>query len=58
MDLKRHPKGWHPSYVKRILENRAVLGEFQPGRKNVETNGKRIADGEVITNLFPDLYRA
>src|ERR1017187_6470148 len=42
--------GWHNSYVAKILNNRAVLGEFQPHRL---VNGKRIAEGESIKNYFP-----
>jgi DNA invertase Pin-like site-specific DNA recombinase len=42
--------GWHQSYVAKILSNRAVLGEFQPG---VRRDGKRIPDGEPIKDYFP-----
>jgi DNA invertase Pin-like site-specific DNA recombinase len=41
---------WHPSYVSKILHNRAVLGEFQPHRM---ADGKRTPDGPVITDYFP-----
>ena len=42
--------GWHQSYIAKTLNNRAVLGEFQPHRKE---DGKRIPDGEPIAGYFP-----
>jgi DNA invertase Pin-like site-specific DNA recombinase len=42
--------GWHDSYVAKILNNRAVLGEFQPHRL---VAGKRISDGDPIGGYFP-----
>jgi DNA invertase Pin-like site-specific DNA recombinase len=44
------PNGWHQSYVAKILANRAVLGEFQP---HIRANGKRVPDGEPVTNYYP-----
>ena len=41
---------WHTSYLKKILGNRSVLGEFQP---HVVVNGKRIPEGEPISDYFP-----
>lgn len=56
-----HGKGWHKSSVRKILTNRAVLGEFQP-------HTGRLADrkpiGEVVKDYYPavigeeDFYRA
>jgi len=46
----RSNRGWYPSYVGKILNNRAVLGEFQPRTTH---NGKRVAVGEPIENYFP-----
>ncbi|QCJ00068.1 recombinase family protein [Agrobacterium larrymoorei] len=43
-------KGWHESYVSKLLTNRAVLGEFQPHRY---IEGKRTPAGEPITDYFP-----
>jgi DNA invertase Pin-like site-specific DNA recombinase len=42
--------GWHQSSVKKILQSRAVIGEFQPctGR-----DGQRIPDGEPIKSFYP-----
>ncbi|MGA9430966.1 MAG: recombinase family protein, partial [Xanthobacteraceae bacterium] len=45
-------KGWHNSYVNKILTNRAVFGEFQPHKMH---NGKRVPDGEPIRNYFPPI---
>ncbi|MGA4047905.1 recombinase family protein [Ralstonia nicotianae] len=41
---------WHSSYIKKILENRAVLGEFQP---HVRLAGRRAPEGEAISDYFP-----
>lgn len=43
-------KGWHQSYVSKILSNRAVLGEFQPHRR---IDSKHVPDGEPIEGYFP-----
>jgi len=47
---ERKGKGWHYSYILRILRSRAVLGEFQPGRW---VNGKTVPDGDPIPDYFP-----
>ncbi|QDX20109.1 MULTISPECIES: recombinase family protein [Burkholderiaceae] len=44
---------WHQSLVSRILRNRAVLGEYQPRRIDVENNGNRIPVGEPIRGYYP-----
>lgn len=46
---------WHESYIKKIISNRAVLGEFQPHRQEITTaNVKlRIPDGEPIEGYYP-----
>ncbi|MCW2205606.1 DNA invertase Pin-like site-specific DNA recombinase [Bradyrhizobium elkanii] len=44
------PNGWHTSYVAKILCNRAVLGEFQPHRREA---GKRVPDGEPSRSYYP-----
>jgi DNA invertase Pin-like site-specific DNA recombinase len=41
---------WHSSYIKKVLDNRAVLGEFQA---HVVVNGKRVPEGEPILDYFP-----
>jgi DNA invertase Pin-like site-specific DNA recombinase len=43
-------RGWHPSYIAKILSNRAVLGEFQPFTTH---KGTRVAVGEPIKDYFP-----
>lgn len=40
---------WHTSYVKKILDNRAVIGEFTPAKL---VNGERVF-GEPIPNYYP-----
>lgn len=47
---KRSGKNWHESYIKKILGNPAVIGEFQP---NQIINGKREPTGEPISDYFP-----
>lgn len=47
---KSKAAAWHPSYIAKIIHNRAVLGEFQPHRME---DGKRVPDGSVITDYFP-----
>jgi len=42
--------GWHTSYVAKILNNRAAIGEFQPHTK---VNGVRSPDGDPISGYFP-----
>ncbi|MBB6466022.1 DNA invertase Pin-like site-specific DNA recombinase [Aminobacter lissarensis] len=44
--------GWIQSYVTKILQARAVLGEFQPHTKQ---GGKRIPFGDPITHYFPQI---
>ncbi|AYY98421.1 recombinase family protein [Burkholderia multivorans] len=41
---------WHASYIKKILDNRAVLGEFQP---HTLVNGKRVPEGDPALDYFP-----
>lgn len=42
--------GWHRSYLAKTLENRAVIGEFQPHTK---VSGTRVPDGEPIKGYYP-----
>lgn len=42
--------GWQTSSVARILNNRAVLGEYQP---HTGKAGNRVAYGEPIANYYP-----
>jgi DNA invertase Pin-like site-specific DNA recombinase len=44
-------KGWHQSYIAKILANRAVIGEFQPCKTSAD--GKREPDGPPIKGYFP-----
>lgn len=43
-------EGWHKSYIVKIIQNRAVLGEFQPHRYEA---GKRVKVGEAISDYYP-----
>jgi DNA invertase Pin-like site-specific DNA recombinase len=42
--------GWHPSYVAKILSNRAVIGEYQPHKL---VGGKRKPVSDPIKDYFP-----
>lgn len=54
-NLKKYPpidklKGWHKSYIQKILNNPAVYGEYQPH----SYRGKdRAPSGEVISDYYP-----
>ena len=48
--------GWHQSYVAKILANRAVLGEFQPHKR--DDADKQVPDGDVIEGYFPPIISA
>jgi DNA invertase Pin-like site-specific DNA recombinase len=45
---------WAPEFVHRLLNNRSVLGEYQP-HKVAQSNGKtvRVLNGEPIEHFFP-----
>jgi DNA invertase Pin-like site-specific DNA recombinase len=45
-------KAWQSSYVTKILNNRATIGEYQPYKRNPET-GKREPDGQTIPEYYP-----
>jgi DNA invertase Pin-like site-specific DNA recombinase len=49
-------EGWHASYVQKILNSTAVLGEFQPGRK--PRGEARQAVGEIISDYYPAVIDA
>lgn len=42
--------GWQMSTVNKVLKSPAVIGTFQPGRKQ---NGERFPDGPAIPGYFP-----
>ncbi|BCS97850.1 site-specific recombinase [Desulfoluna limicola] len=43
-------KGWHQSYVSKILHAKAVTGEFQP---HLKRDGKKIPAGDPVPDYFP-----
>ena len=45
--------GWHVSYIKKILRNRAVLGEFQPHIK--KKGGERKPAGDLMPDYYPQV---
>ncbi len=46
----RSKNGWYVSYIQKILNTRAVIGEYQPHRM---VNGKREPVGDPIPDYFP-----
>ncbi|KAA0141014.1 hypothetical protein FYZ48_07000 [Gimesia chilikensis] len=44
------PNGWRSSYVKKIITNRAVIGECQ---LHIKQGNKRIPDGDPIPDYYP-----
>ncbi|WP_428304617.1 recombinase family protein [Lacipirellula sp.] len=57
---KRKSPDWRASYVRKILNERSVLGEYQPHKM---VAGKRTPDGDAILDYFPaivptDLFNA
>ena len=49
---RKNSKTWHPSYIKKILQNKAVLGEYQP------CVGKHGPDRQPIGDVIPDYFPA
>ncbi len=50
MDAFGGANGWHTSSVKKIIVNRAAIGEFQP---HVKRDGRRVPEGEPIAGYYP-----
>jgi DNA invertase Pin-like site-specific DNA recombinase len=48
---------WRDSYIKKILVNRAVLGEFQPHRTDITPDNKKLRTpvGDSIPDYFPQV---
>jgi DNA invertase Pin-like site-specific DNA recombinase len=51
---ERANHAWHGAVVHSILTNRAVLGEWQPTLRNIETKGKIEAAGDPIPGYYGD----
>ncbi len=49
----RSKRGWSPVHVRRILTNRAVLGEYQP--MTGTGNGEKKTAGDPILNYYPTI---
>ena len=49
---RKTAEGWRESYIKKILKNPAVIGEYQPNRL---VNGRRQPIGEIIPDYYPAL---
>jgi DNA invertase Pin-like site-specific DNA recombinase len=43
---------WHRSYIKKLLQNRSVIGEYQPF---TIIQGKRVAVGDPIIEYYPSV---
>jgi DNA invertase Pin-like site-specific DNA recombinase len=51
---RRNSGTWRYSYVKKILQNPAVVGDYQPYSS---TTGKRLPTGEVIHGYYPQIIK-
>lgn len=47
---RNHSGAWGSSSVSKLLNNRALLGEYQPTHM---VDGRRVNDGEPVTGFFP-----
>jgi hypothetical protein len=55
-DGKRRGNGWYQSYIRKILDNEAVIGRFQPMRHVYDDGRKRrVPDGDVIEGYYPQI---
>ncbi|MFP8489289.1 recombinase family protein [Gracilimonas sp. Q87] len=45
--------GWPGSTIQRYIHDRRVLGELQLYKKNKDTGGKRVVDGDPIKDYYP-----
>jgi DNA invertase Pin-like site-specific DNA recombinase len=46
--------GWHSSYIQKILDNPAVIGEYQPMKvETTASHRKRLPDGDPLEDYFP-----
>lgn len=52
---KRSSGFWHESYIKKIVSNRAVLGEYRPHKNEYVDKGKKrsVPDGEPVIGYYP-----
>ena len=48
-------KGWYWAYVQRLLRNPAVLGEFQPCRRDTRGKKRLVPVGDPIKNYYPPI---
>ncbi|MBT6717191.1 MAG: recombinase family protein, partial [Nitrospina sp.] len=55
-DIKTFGKSqsWHSSYIQKVLDNPAVMGEYQPMKlETTASNRKRLPDGDSLKDYFP-----
>jgi len=52
---KNRKTGWYASFIYRLLNNSATIGEFQPTRM---VDGKRVKAGAAIKNYYPAIIDA
>lgn len=47
-------KGWHPSYIMKILTNASVIGRYTPMRNTYQEGRRvRVEDGEPVEGYYP-----
>lgn len=49
-------EGWHSSYIQKILNSPAILGEFQPGQKPRGEPRRKV--GDAIRDYYPQIIDA
>jgi Recombinase/Resolvase, N terminal domain len=49
------PPRWTPAYVRDILASRSVLGEYQPKKVIHEKGRRRIDDGPLVPDYYPQV---
>jgi DNA invertase Pin-like site-specific DNA recombinase len=50
VEARKPGNGWQASYVRKIVANRAVIGDYQP---HVKVEGRRVPEGEPIPDYYP-----
>jgi DNA invertase Pin-like site-specific DNA recombinase len=52
---KKSGKGWYASYIRKLINNRALIGEFQPTERTTANGKKKVAVGAPILGHFPEI---
>jgi DNA invertase Pin-like site-specific DNA recombinase len=47
--------GWYASYIDKLRQNIAVMGDYQPTKKRVVDKKETIKNGEIVRGHFPEI---